>query len=896
MTLSAGTRLGPYEILAPLGAGGMGEVFRARDTKLDRDVAIKVLPDTLAADPEALRRFRHEARVVAALSHPNILSIFDLGNDGGVSYAVTELLEGETLRDRLRSGPIAVGEASEMALQIARGLAAAHEKGIVHRDLKPENLFLTSDGRLKVLDFGLAKRTSLATVIPAEDQPTTVLLTEPGTVVGTLAYMSPEQIEAGPVDPRSDVFSFGAVLYEILSGKIAFRRETAARTMAAILREEPPELGSPDRPVPPALDGLVRRCLRKAPDERYASAREIVTALQEIRSQDTRRISPSPLLPARTRAGLLAGGAAILLLVVAGVFISRHARREAARPGAPTRLAVLPFENLGAPEDGYFADGVADEIRGKLTVLPGLEVIARGSSIPYRKTQKTPAEIAGELDVRYLLTATIRWEKGAGTSRVKVSPELVEVSGPKAPAVRWQQPFEADLTGVFQVQADIATRVASALGVALGAGDEKRLLTKPTQSLPAYEAFLRGEEASSALGVGDPPALRKAIGFYEEAVALDPAFAQAWARLARASLLLYANTTPEPGLASRAREAAERAVKLAPSRPEGYGALGAYENAVENDYRRALDFYTEGARRAPADADLLSAAASTEMRLGRWAEALDHLREAERLDPRSVMTRRRLGWVLLYLRRFRDAREACDRGLTIAPGNLALLEWKAMTFLAEGDLAEARAVIAAAAGKVEPTALVAFFATYQDLVWVVSKEQQDLLLRLTPGAFDENRGAWGLHLAQAWALRGDRANTRRYAEEARMAYEEQLRGAPENAQQHVLLGVALAYLGRTAEALREGERGVALLPVSKDAYAGAYMQHQLARIHILLGQPEKALDRLEPLLSIPYFLSPGWLRIDPSFDPLRGNPRFERLAAGGGSASSRPWTGAGRDG
>jgi tetratricopeptide (TPR) repeat protein len=268
------------------------------------------------------------------------------------------------------------------------------------------------------------------------------------------------------------------------------------------------------------------------------------------------------------------------------------------------------------------------------------------------------------------------------------------------------------------------------------------------------------------------------------------------------------------------------------------------------------------------------------MRLGRWTAALNHLRESERLDPRSVLTKRRLGFVFLYLRFYRDAREACDRGLAIAPGNLALLEWKAMTFLAEGDLAGARGVLSAAAGQVEPTALVAFFATYQDLVWVLTKEQQDLLLRLTPSAFDDNRGAWGIHLAQAHALRGETSKVRLYAEEARKAYEAQLRAAPENAQQHVLHGVALAYLGRRAEAVKEGERGVALLPVSKDAYAGAYMQHQLARIYILSGQLEKALDQLEPLLRVPYFLSPGWLRIDPTFDPLRGNRRFETLAAG----------------
>jgi len=883
MSLSAGTRLGGYEILSPLGAGGMGEVFRARDSKLDRDVAIKVLPDDLADDSEALHRFRQEAKVVAALSHPNILSIFDLGNEAGIAFAVMELLEGETLRARLRSGPLPPDVATDCALQMARGLAAAHGKGIVHRDLKPENLFLTKDGLLKILDFGLAKRTAVPRETRDADQPTTHLVTAPGVVVGTLAYMSPEQVEAGPVDPRADVFAFGAILYEMLSGRMAFRRSSITETMVAILREEPAELPSAGGRIPPGLDALIRRCLRKKREDRFASAAELVPALEAVaRGSDAPERRVVPNLARRPGRLLLAGIGAVVLLGAATFLFSRRPSRTVGTGAGPRRVAVLPFENLGAPADDYFADGITDEIRGKLTTLKGLEVIARGSSAPYRKAATRLGEAARELGVTYLLTATVRWEKGAGKNRVKVSPELVEVTGPGAPALRWQQPFDAELTDVFQVQSDIATRVARALGVALGAGDEKRLFEKPTGRLDAYEAFLHGEEASRALGVSDPPSLRKAIGFYEDAVALDPAFAQAWARLSRAGVLLYNNSAPDPALAKRALEAAERAVKLAPGRPEGYGALGSYQHSVVNDYPRALSYYVEGQKKAPGDADLLSAAASTEMRLGRWTEALAHLREAERLDPRSVATKRRLGFVFLYLRRYGEAREACDSGLALAPSNLALIEWKAMTHLAEGDLAGARAVSAAAPAGVEPTALVAFFATYQDLVWVLTAEQQDLLLRLTPAAFDGNRGTWGIHLAQAAALRGDAEKTRVYAEEARKAYEVNLREAPGNAQQHALLGVALAYLGRRAEAVKEGERGVTLLPVSKDAYAGAYMQHQLARIHILLGEKEKALDDLEPLLRIPYFLSPGWLRIDPTFDPLRGHPRFEKLAGGAG--------------
>jgi TolB-like protein/Tfp pilus assembly protein PilF len=547
--------------------------------------------------------------------------------------------------------------------------------------------------------------------------------------------------------------------------------------------------------------------------------------------------------------------------------------------GGVKRVAVLPFENLGSPEDDYFADGITDEIRSKLTSLPGVEVIARGSSTPYKKTTKTPKQIAQELDVKYLLTATVRWQKSTGASRVHVTPELVEVRESGAPASKWQQPFDAAITDVFAVQSEIATKVAQALGAALGAGEEKRLSEKPTQNLAAYDAFLKGEELWNSAGT-DPSSIRKDLGFYEQAVALDPGFAQAWAKVSSANSLLYFNSTPTPALAERARQAAERAVALAPNRPEGYLTLGDFERLVSRDSTRALEQYEKGLRVAPGDAAVLRGTALAEQGLGRWDAAVEHLRLAERLDPRSVDTLRGLGDALLRLRRCPEAREALDRGLAFAPANLDLIEDKVMTYLGEGDLAGARAVIKAAPKEVEPTALVAYLATYFDLVWVLDEEQRELLLRLTPSAFDDDRSGWALCLAQAYSLKGDAANLRNYADEARKATEEQLRTAPKDAQRHVVLGLALAYLGRKAEAIREGERGVALGPVSKDAFFGTYFQHLLVRIYTLVGEHEKALDVLEPLLKIPYYLSPGWLKIDPNFDPLRKNPRFQKLVAG----------------
>jgi TolB-like protein/Flp pilus assembly protein TadD len=859
----------------------MGEVYRARDKKLDRDVAAKVLPQSLSADADALARFEREAKAVAALSHPNILSIFDFGEHEGTAYAVMELLEGETLRGKLDTGPIAQKQAVDYALQVAKGLSAAHEKGIVHRDLKPENLFVSKDGHVKILDFGLAKKVEAVSPQEQTSAPTGSGHTEAGTVMGTMGYMSPEQVRGLPVDHRSDIFSFGTILYEMLSGKKAFKKDTASDTIAAILMQEPPELTQSGRNISPALDHIVKHCLEKDRSRRFQTASDVAFALSEQSSSSVVSGASGVQVaapPARESKALIAV-AALVVLAAVGVFLLRRPHRGEAEAGGVKRVAVLPFENLGAPEDDYFADGIADEIRGKLTFLPGLQVIARGSSTPYKKTTKTPKQIAAELNASYLLTATVRWEKTGGASRVHVSPELVDVTQPDAPTSKWQQPFDAALTDVFQVQSDIATKVAQALGGALGASEEKRLSERPTQDLAAYDAFLKGEEIWNSKGT-DPPSLRKALGHYDQAVALDPGFAQAWARVSWSNSILYGLSTPTPALAERARQAAERAVALAPNRPEGYGALGAYERWVDRDFTRALEQYAKGQRVAPGNADLLYGTARAEEGLGRWGAAVEHFRQTERLDPRSAPSLVDLGTSLLHLRRYLESREAYDRGLALAPANLDLIERKAMTYLAEGDVAGARGVIKAAPNEVEPAALVAYLANFNHLVWVLDEEQRELLLQLAPSAFDDDRGTWAICLVQAYSLKGDAANVRTSAEEARKAYEEQLRASPNDAQRHVDLGLALAYLGRKDEAIRQGERGVALDPVSKDAERGPSIQHKLVRIYMLVGEPEKALDQLEPLLKIPYWLSPGWLKIDPTFDPLRKNARFQKLVAG----------------
>jgi DNA-binding SARP family transcriptional activator/TolB-like protein len=608
--------------------------------------------------------------------------------------------------------------------------------------------------------------------------------------------------------------------------------------------------------------------------EPVPGAARLLTPDSRLPPPDSQLPTPSSRLPTPDSRLFL-----VAILAIGLFLLWRGTHRSAAAAGPP-RLAVLPFENLGDSGDAYFAGGVTDEVRGKLAAIPGLEVVASLSSNEYGTGAKPLPEVARELRVNYLLVGKIRWLRGpAGLSRVRVSPELIRLDPGAAPTTRWQQPIDAALTDVFAVQADIAGKVADALGVVLGDSTRRELTVKPTESLAAYDEFLKGEAASQGMKA-DQAGLRRAIGYYQHAVSLDSTFAQAWAQLSRARSSLYSNGVPDRTLADSARRAAERARALRPNDPLVYLATGDFYSSVNPiDNQRAAAEYEHGLRLAPDDVELLSAAATTGARLDQWEQNLRRLERALRLDPRSATVARRVATMNVFLRHYDAADSAADRAIALAPTSPQMVLTKLLVTLGRGDLAGARKVVAAAARRIDPATLFAFLATYQDLYWVLDDAQQRQVLALPVAAFDDDRAAWGIVRTEIYTLQGDRRLAAAFADSARRAAEEQVRAAPDDSQRHVLLGLTLAYLGRKAEAEREGKRGVELLPISRDGYGGPYNQLQLARIYLLNGEPELALDQLEPLLRIPYYISPGWLRVDPAFDPLRKNPRFQRLVS-----------------
>jgi serine/threonine-protein kinase len=913
-----------YRVVALVGSGGMGEVYRAEHIGLKRPTALKFMRPALGQDADALARFRREAEQASRISHPNVAAIYDFGDAGdGHVFLAMEFIEGESLADRIaREGRLAPSEAAHVILGAAAGLAAAHRRGILHRDLKPANIMLAADhapgvhgdphaiGMVKLVDFGIA-RSIMGDIKPSDGAvaaSATPSLTRTGMVLGTPAYASPEQLAGEPLDARSDLYALGLIAFETLTGQPAFATTNARELIAHRLLGSPRAVSDVMRggeaPWAEAVQPVLDRALSSDPARRYTDATTFATdfasalgvapvtpsAFGPSTPADARghtpEATPVPARDPRRRTvirGLLVG--AVLLV---GAILWKSLSRDAATPApvgtstatapAVQRLAVLPFENLGRPEDGYVVDGLTDEIRSKLAGVPGVQVIARSSSNQYRATTKSLQDVARELGVRYVLTGTVRTEspKAGKPARVRVNPELVEItSGTTAPVSRWTNTLDATMADVFGMQADIAGRVVGAMNVALAGGTRTYLAEVPTHDPAAYDAYLRGKEIVKT----DPVDLRRRLRYFRQAVALDSSFALAWVERARVASILYSNGVPDPALAREAKASAERAIALAPHQGAGYGALATYRNLVEQNPVTALEAARRAQELSPGDPELLRPLAIAERQQGRIADALRDMRAAAERDPRNATTVHLLADALLWARHHDEAREVADRALALAPDVSEMIEGRAMISLARGDLADARRVLAAAPPSVDRAVLAAAVSMYYDLPWLLDDGEQRRLLALGPDAFDGDRMSWAWSLAQTHALRGDVARTRAFAESTVVAVDEQLRSAPDDPQRHLIRGLALAALGRGADAIAAGTHGFALQRQRWTATNGPYAQHQLARIYMMVGERAKAMELLEPLLAMPYFLSPAWLRIDPTFAPLKSDARFQRLAA-----------------
>ena len=655
MALAAGTRLGPYEILSLLGAGGMGEVYRARDERLKRDVAIKVVASTRADDPEHVRRLEQEAQTLGRLNHPNILAVHDIGTHGGALYVVSELLEGETLREQLAAGPMPRARAIDIAIQIGTGLAAAHEKGIVHRDLKPENLFLTRDGRVKILDFGLAKL--MATALPEGETMAGGVVTSAGIVLGTAGYMSPEQVRGLPPDHRSDVFAFGAVLYELFSGQRAFHRGSMVETMSATLTADPDPMTAAAAPLPAALDALVRRCLAKEPSARYQSAQDIAFSLQEIgRLSDVMPVSVAARGPRRT--WMAAALIAAAIVAAALTWSLRDRWRPAPAPGRIDSIAVLPLSNLsGNAAEEYFADGMTDALITGLSKIGGFRrVISRTSVIGYKSTRKTMPDIARELGVESIVEGSVL----RSGERVRIAVQLVRAATEEP---LWAETYERDLSDVLSLQGEVAGAIAQKVSLAVSPQDRARLAAHAVQP-DAHVEYLKGRYHLAKLTRQDIDA---AIANFNDAIRRDPTSALAYAGLSDAYATLRSTYLAPQQVMPQARAAAQKAIELDDTLAEAHSALGIVKLYFEYDWDGASREFRRAIELNPGLASAHSNYATTLAASGKFDQANAAGRRAIELDPVAVSVLVDVAWAQYLARNYSEVIALSSRAVELDP-------------------------------------------------------------------------------------------------------------------------------------------------------------------------------------------------------------------------------------
>ena len=652
MSVSTGTCLGPYEILAPIGTGGMGEVYRAKDSRLGRDVAIKVLPEDLANNPQALARFEREARAVAALSHPNILGIHDFGTDRAITYAVMELLEGETLRSCLARGAVSWRKAVEAGVAIAEGLSAAHSKGIIHRDLKPENIFLTSDGRVKILDFGLARwtpATEIETSVPTE--------TEPGTVMGTLGYMSPEQIRGVRVDAASDIFSFGCVLYEMLSGQRAFAHPSAGETVAATLKDDPLPLGSLGKEIPAELERVTVHCLEKNPGERFHSAHDLAFALKAIVSPSEASQSSESAFGLLLRRPIWIAAMVAVLLVGLSLYWFMTRGHPA---GAIESLAVLPFITASDdPDADYLGDGITESLIYNLSQLPQLAVMSRSAVFRYKGRDTGPQAVGRDLNVQAVLTGRIV-QRGENLS---ISAELVDTQSNRS---LWGERYNRKMADVLSLQEEITKEISRQLRSKLTQEQQKRLTRRYTENAEAYRLYLQGRHywyKRTEEGV------KKGIQYFEQAIDKDPGYALAHAGVADCWVLGDISVPPIES-AGKARAAAIRAVELDETLPEAHISLSLVRFVHERDWLNAEVEARKAIASDPNNAEAHHWYSVLLTRLGRLDEAMTEIKRASELDPLSPRINAALGSEFYWAGRLDEAIEQYQKMLDMDPNSV----------------------------------------------------------------------------------------------------------------------------------------------------------------------------------------------------------------------------------
>ncbi len=867
-----GQKVLQYKILEKSGGGGMGVVYKARDEKLDRIVALKFLPPHLLADEEAEKRFMTEAKSASSLDHPNICTIYDINKtDDGQLFIAMAFYEGETLKKKINRGPVDLDDAVNIALQIAAGLERAHKSGIVHRDVKPANIMITKFGEVKIVDFGLAKSKASAGV------------TKFGSTVGTAAYMSPEQTRGETIDQRTDIWALGIIIYEMITGASPFKGEYEQAIIYSILNDELPEIEG----VPEELNQIIRRSTAKDPADRYTAIGDMYADLLVLKGDSGSRTSGSvisgskipfkPKVQKRVKNTIWITSAAVIVLLLAAWFYFSRGSSTVETDTARKMIVVLPFQNLGSPEDEYFADGITGEITSKLSGLSGLGVIARASAMQYKNTDKSLQEIGKELGVQYVLEGTVQWEKLGGKKRIRVSPELINLDN--ATQI-WSKPYEADFSSAFSLQSEIASTVADAMNLKLVKSEKKSLESTITSNSEAYDLYLKAKYFAE--DITNEKNSRIALELLQQAIKTDENFAEAYAQLSvvRSNMYWsYFERTKENLAESKA--SAEKALQINPDLPDAHAAMGDYFYHGVLDYDSALKQYNEALRLNPNNINALNGTAYVLRRQGKMEETINYLKKTYAINPQDYMIVFSLGETYGLLRRYNDAYPYIDKAIYLSPEAVAAYYLKANAIvLQNGDTKKAREIISSAREK----KIGLDSDLFTNILFMC-----DILDRNYTGALKEIKGIKEtdgqfyykpeeLYAAVVYTFMNNKIQADQNFKAAIKILQDKIKQHPEDSRLYSSLGICYAGLGEKEKAIKEGTHGYELLPVTKEAWRGTFRLYDLAVIYTMVGEQDLALDAIEDLLNRPTdVISVAQLKLDPTWDPLHNNGRYREL-------------------
>ncbi len=864
-----GETVSHYRIIEELGRGGMGVVYKAEDLKLRREVALKFLPREISNDPQAKSRFIQEAQAASAIQDNNICTVHDIGEtDDGEMFIVMDCYEGESLKEKISRGPMTRDEVLDIAAQIGGGLSKAHEKGIVHRDIKPGNIFITKQGVVKILDFGLAKASGRTQ------------LTQIGSTVGTCNYMSPEQARGEEVDRRTDIWSLGVVIYEMLAGASPFNSDYDQAIIYSLLNEEPDFGGIPSEWIP-----VLRKAIAKQPKERYQDMAEVIADFERLRNNLAGPRAVFRLVGGIRHADLKSkiSGAAMLVMVLAFVavyyfrIVVKVENSVVAASDKMKMVVVLPFENLGSPDDDYFAEGVRDEISNKLSALGSIGVISRGSAEKFARTRKSAKEIGKELGVDYILEGTIQWAKGKGKEgRVRIFPQLVRVSDD---INVWSDSYDRVINDVFQVQDEIAQKVVDKLGIKILPG-EQVAGPPPTNNVEAYDYYLKALKFHYGPSTGAN--IKTAVKLYQQAIALDPNFAAAHAQLSIAyNGLFFWHWDRDSLNLKEASEHLSKAIRLNPDIAEVHMAKFYQYAWFTSDREKIFYELKKTLQIQPNNAEANIDIAGFYRERGQIELAKECESKAIRLDPLNARYPWMLGLDCNGRKEYKDAEHYLKRAVELSPATSGYYVDLAQNYV---DLNGSTRLAWEAVKHVKDDEYLEMSGNIFVYLNVLDRNLDEALreLKSTPKEYRRTSSSYLSNLqmiALVYRYQGENDLSRGYFDSSRVGIEKMIAASPNDFRLPLSLSISYAGLGEKEKALSQLEKGIKLLDWYEDKkWINGTQKLYLAQISILVGDYETALRQADSLLSRdwPYF-SVNRLKLDPLYDPLRGLPEYKRI-------------------